>query len=111
VTSSAETRDTDSKVNLYIPFYLFGFVPNNGGMNLRSCSFYLGEKTKAFKNIFNLLPFFGSSKYLFFPVRDIKLSSALICAVQNYFLNSCYAGKHSASSLNLPMDFIRRGAA
>lgn len=83
MTRSAETRDADSKVNLYMPLYLFGFVPSNGGMNLKSCSFYLDERTKIFKNIFSLLPFSGIGKYSFFTVRNIKFPGALICAVQN----------------------------
>lgn len=66
VTRSAETRDADSKVNLYKPLYFFGFVPNNIGMDFKSGSFYLEERTKPFKTIFNLLPFFGIGKYYFF---------------------------------------------
>lgn len=87
---------------IYTPLYFFGFVPNNSGINVKSCSFYLDERTKTFKNIFNLLPFFGIGKYRFFPVRNIKLPGALTCAVQTYFLNSCPAGKYSPSSPNLP---------
>lgn len=72
VTRSAETRDADSKVSLYIPLYFFGFVPNNIGMDFKSCSFYLEERTKTFKTIFSLLPFFGVGKYYFFLQLKIR---------------------------------------
>lgn len=84
VTRRAETRDADSKVNLYLQLCLFGFAPNNGEMNFKK-PFFLGGRTKAFKNAFTL-PFFSIDKY-FFPVRNIKFPDALICAVQSYFCN------------------------